>query len=229
MKKQRYALIVAAGSGSRMGSKKPKQFLMLGGKPLLMQTLQQFYAFDPQIQLVLVLSDDHRKEWGLLCRKYSFHLPYHVVSGGNNRFQSVRNGLRGLSGEGLVGIHDGVRPLIDREMLERCYGEASSYGNAIPSIAVMDTVRELFPKGNRMVDRTSLRLLQTPQVFSLPLIQRAYSETSREDFTDDAGVFEQAGHPIRLVEGNRNNIKITTPADLKLARILFKEFHYVHC
>ncbi len=229
MKKQRYALIVAAGSGYRMGSIKPKQFLMLGGKPLLMQTLQQFYAFDPQIRLLLVLSDAHRKEWESLCRKYSFHLPYQVVSGGENRFQSVKNGLHGLLGEGLVGIHDGVRPLIDRETLERSYGEASLYGNAIPSIVVMDTVRELLPEGSRMVDRASLRLLQTPQVFSLSLIRRAYSDTNREDFTDDAGVFEQAGHSIHLVEGNRNNIKITTPTDLKLARILFKEFPYVPC
>lgn len=214
------ALIVAGGKGLRMGSELPKQFLPVGGKPVLMRTLEAFYRFDAAIDLILVLPEEQQDYWKELCEKHRFPVPHRIVSGGETRFHSVRNGLAFVSGAGLVGVHDGVRPFVSQEVIRRCYDAAATKRAVIPVVDVVETLRQLTETGSHTVDRSRYRLVQTPQVFDADLLKQAYEQDYTPFFTDDASVVEAMGTPVCLVEGNRENIKITTPFDLKVATAL---------
>ena len=220
---KRYAVIVAGGKGLRMGSELPKQFLCIGGKPILMHTLEAFRRFDEAMQLILVLPRDHQPLWHTLCEKHAFSLPYLLADGGETRFHSVKNGLALITGEGVVAIHDGVRPFVSSEVLHRCFTTAATHHAVLPVIPIVDTVRELTVEGSRTVDRNAYKLIQTPQVFDVTLLKTAYEQPFTPFFTDDASVVEALGRTITLVEGNRENIKITTPFDLKIAEALLAD------
>ena len=216
----KHIIIVAGGKGLRMGADIPKQFLPVTGKPVLMRTIEAFYAYDSSIHIVLVLPESQQAYWKELCNRYDFNLPYEMVCGGETRFHSVKNGLEKVEGEGWVGVHDGVRPFVSKEVIARCYEEAVLKKAVIPVIGVVETVRHLTDKGSETVPRDSYRLVQTPQVFETELLRKAYAQNYTDAFTDDASVVEALGEPVYLVEGNRENIKITTPFDLKVAEAL---------
>ena len=216
-------IIVAGGKGLRMGGDIPKQFLPVHGKPVLMHTMEAFRGYDEHIQIVLVLPKNQQEYWKELCRQYHFTCPYTLADGGETRFHSVQNGLACVQEEGLVGVHDGVRPLVSTAVINRCYAEALQYKAVIPVIGVVETVRHLTSKGSETVPRDQYKLVQTPQVFETDLLKRAYQQPYTSAFTDDASVVEALGEEVCLVEGNRENIKLTTPFDLKLAEILFSE------
>jgi 2-C-methyl-D-erythritol 4-phosphate cytidylyltransferase len=218
-----FALIVAGGSGQRMGSGIPKQFIELAGRPVLMHTLENFFRFDSAMEIILVLSENMFGLWKDLCRKHQFLVPHKMVAGGRERFYSVKNGLEALSGDGIVFIHDGVRPLVSHDTLNRCLSLAMENGNALPVIPVLESVRKEVDGTSQPVDRNILRLVQTPQTFRLSLIKKAYSQPFDKQFTDDASVLEKSGHAIYLTEGNRENIKITWPEDLIMAELLLRQ------
>ena len=217
-----FVIIVAGGSGSRMGTQIPKQFLELCGKPVLMHTVQVFYDFDPESKIILVLPEDQQPFWDGLCLKHSFPLIHQVVSGGKTRFHSVQNGLSQIDGEGIVFIHDGVRPLVSKKTLERCLETAQKNGNAIPVLPVNESLRKQEGNLNISVDRSQYFSVQTPQTFRSEQILEAFKQDFDPAFTDDASVAEKAGFPIFMVEGNRENIKITTPIDLNVAEAFLK-------
>jgi 2-C-methyl-D-erythritol 4-phosphate cytidylyltransferase len=216
-------LLVAGGMGTRMESTVPKQFLLLNGVPVLMHTIKRFYEFDPLLPVVIVLPESEITRWEGLVGQYSFMLPHRIVAGGNTRFQSVKNGLRKISDAGFVAIHDGVRPLCPPSLVTRCFAEAEKHTNAIPAVRVTDTVREFALGNNFVIDREKLRIIQTPQCFDAALIKKAYEISDGGNFTDDAGVFENAGHKIHLVKGEKYNIKITEQTDLLVAAALEKQ------
>lgn len=219
MKKQ--VVIVAGGKGLRMGADIPKQFIEVAGKPILMHTLEKFYHYDSGIDIILVLPKDQFVFWKELCEKHSFSVPYRLQSGGITRFDSVKNGLQFVEENVLVAIHDGVRPFVSAETLDRCFSVAEKKGNAIPVVDMIDSVREIDSRGDsRQVNREKLKLVQTPQVFLSNVLLSAYSQDFDSKFTDDASVVEAIGEKINLVEGNRGNIKITTDFDLKIAQSL---------
>ena len=215
---KKFALIVAGGSGNRMQASVPKQFLEIEGKPVLMYTFDAFLRFDPKIEFVLALPETQVEHWKELCHKHSFHTNYKLAFGGGNRFQSVKNGLAQIEEDGIVFIHDGVRPLVSKETIEHCYTEAKKTGNALPVVPPSESVRYSDNSGNKAVDRSNYFLVQTPQTFMVEAIKDAYQTASHENFTDDASVLENAGHKIHLVDGNRENIKITWPQDLIIAK-----------
>jgi 2-C-methyl-D-erythritol 4-phosphate cytidylyltransferase len=217
---QKYALIVAGGTGKRMGAEIPKQFLELAGKPVLMHTIERFYSFDTSIRIIVVLPENQFEYWSGLRRKFSFSVPHSAVKGGHHRFFSVKNGLEMINEECLVAIHDGVRPLVSMETIQRCFDSAERYGNGIPVISPADSLRVVKGEKNMPVNRGNYRFIQTPQVFEINLIRKAYQTKYSSEFTDDATVLERSGHEIRLVEGNRENIKITNPEDLAVANSL---------
>lgn len=216
---KKHVVIVAGGKGLRMGGDIPKQFLPVGGKPVLMRTLEAFYAYDSSIHLILVLPLDQQNYWKELCSTYQFSLPHDIVNGGETRFHSVKNGLA-MVDEGWVGVHDGVRPFVSQKVISNCFDNARINGAVIPVIGVVETVRYLDDKRSITVPRDRYKLVQTPQVFEVNLLKRAYGQTYTDKFTDDASVVEAMGEQVHLVEGNRENIKITTPFDLKLAELL---------
>ena len=221
---KKYAIIVAGGKGLRMGGDLPKQFIPVEGRPVLMRTLDTFHACDPSIQLILVLPPDHQPYWQELCREYGFRVPHRIADGGATRFHSVQSGLALVDeADALVAVHDGVRPFVSHEVIGRCYAEAEAHGAVVPVVPVVETVRQLLPEGSRTVSRDAYRLVQTPQTFRAPLLRRAYEQPFCEAFTDDASVVEALGHAVHLVEGNRENIKLTTPFDLIVARALVRE------
>jgi len=219
---QKYAIIVAGGKGLRMGTFLPKQFLLLEGKPVLMRTLDAFYSFDPKIRLILVLPEDQQEFWEDLCRMHKFNIPYRMALGGLTRFDSVKNGLSMVDDGGLVAIHDGVRPLVSPLLISRCYKAAAIYGAAVPVTGVIESIRKVDGDSSLAVSREDFWLVQTPQVFKSELIKSAYNMTENNDYTDDATVAELFGTKIRLVEGTRENIKITTPVDLLIAEAYLK-------
>jgi len=220
---KKFVIIVAGGSGSRMGAEIPKQFLELCGKPILVHTIQVFYDFDPECELILVLPEAQQEYWKELCLKHSFTLPHRIVSGGKNRFNSVQNGLKLIDEEGIVFIHDGVRPLVSRQTIEKCYRLAQKNGNAIPVLPMNESLRKSEGKDSISVDRTLYFSVQTPQTFQINLIQIAYQQSFDTSFTDDASVAEKAGFPVFMVEGNRENIKITNPTDLIVAEAFLQK------
>ena len=217
----RTALIVAGGKGLRMGSELPKQFLPIGGKPVLMRTLEAFHRFDEKMQIILVLPREQQDFWRELCEEHGFDIKHLIADGGETRFHSVKNGLALINGiGGMVGVHDGVRPFVSQEVIARCFREAAVRKAVIPVIDVVETVRHLTGSGSETVNRNDYKLVQTPQVFDADLLRRAYEQEFTPFFTDDASVVEAMGVPVHLVEGNRENIKITTPFDLKVASAL---------
>ena len=217
----RTALIVAGGKGLRMGSELPKQFLPIGGKPVLMHTLEAFHRFDKRMQLILVLPREQQGFWRELCEMHRFNIRHEIADGGETRFHSVKNGLALINGiGGMVGVHDGVRPFVSQEVIARCFREAAVRKAVIPVIDLVETVRHLTGSGSETVNRNDYKLVQTPQVFDADLLRRAYEQEFTPFFTDDASVVEAMGVPVHLVEGNRENIKITTPFDLKVASAL---------
>ena len=220
---KKFVIIVAGGSGRRMGSEIPKQFLELCGKPILVHTIQVFYDFDPECELILVLPEAQQEYWKELCLKHSFTLPHRIVSGGENRFNSVQNGLKLIDEEGIVFIHDGVRPLVSRQTIEKCYRLAQKNGNAIPVLPMNESLRKSEGESSISVDRTLYFSVQTPQTFQINLIQIAYQQSFDTSFTDDASVAEKAGFPVFMVEGNRENIKITNPTDLIVAEAFLQK------
>lgn len=214
------ALIVAGGKGLRMGTELPKQFLPVGGKPVLMRTLEAFYAYDAEIQIILVLPYSQQEYWKQLCREYHFSIPHILADGGETRFHSVRNGLAMVKTPGLVGVHDGVRPFVSQEVIARCFDLAVVQKAVIPVIDVVETVRHLEGENSATVNRDDYKLVQTPQVFDAELLKQAYEQPYTSHFTDDASVVEALGVHVFLTPGNRENIKITTPFDLKIATVL---------
>lgn len=219
---KKFALIVAGGKGSRMGSKIPKQFLELNGKPVLMRTIEAFLKFDSSFQIILVLPTDQLRLWKKLCQEYSFNPKIKLANGGLNRVESVRNGLSQIKDDGVVFIHDGVRPLVSQQTIQNCLDGVRKHGCAIPVIPLTDSIRQLTDQKNVAVNRDNYRLVQTPQTFEVKLIKNAFRHAKNADFTDDASIFEAVGHTIKLVEGNSENIKITHASDLTIAR-LFSE------
>lgn len=214
---EKFALIVAGGSGTRMKGKLPKQFLELNGKPVLMHTFETFRKYDPKIRFVLILPETQLINWKKLRVKYDFNMKHLLVAGGDTRFQSVKNGLSEIKDDGIVFIHDGVRPLVSVQTIENCFKTTQEKGNALPVIPPSESVREVTSGSSRAVDRNRYFLVQTPQTFKVSVIKKAYEQDYLEKFTDDASVLENHGHKIHLVEGNRENIKITYPEDLLIA------------
>lgn len=217
-----YVIIVAGGKGLRMGSDIPKQFLPIGGKPVLMRTLERFREYSKDLRIILVLPKAQQTYWQELCRKYDFEVEYLLADGGETRFHSVQHGLALIpdDAEGVVGVHDGVRPFPSIEVIARCYETARTAKAVIPVIPVVETVRHLEGKSSVTVPRNEYRLVQTPQTFDIQLLKAANCQQYCDSFTDDASVVESYGHNITLVEGNRENIKITTPYDMKIAEVL---------
>ena len=217
-----YIIIVAGGKGLRMGSDIPKQFLPIGGKPVLMRTLERFREYSPTLQIILVLPKAQQDYWHQLCKDYNFKVEYVLADGGETRFHSVQNGLTKIpdDAEGVVGVHDGVRPFPSIDVIRNCYETARTAKAVIPVIPVVETVRHLQGNSSGTVPRSDYRLVQTPQTFDIQLLKAANKQPYNDGFTDDASVVEAFGFNITLVEGNRENIKITTPYDMKIAEIL---------
>ena len=217
-----YIISVAGGKGLRMGSDIPKQFLSIGGKPVLMRTLERFRTYSADLQIILVLPEAQQDYWKELCKEYDFQVEYLLANGGQTRFHSVQNGLALIpdDAEGVVGVHDGVRPFPSIEVIRNCYETAREKKAVIPVIPVVETVRHLERETSTTVPRDKYRLVQTPQTFDIQLLKAANRQPYNDGFTDDASVVESYGHAITLVEGNRENIKITTPYDLKIAEVL---------
>lgn len=210
-------IIVAGGKGLRMGGDIPKQFLVVDGMPILMHTISRFAEWDGTMEIVVVLPESQQQYWRELCREYGFDIRHTIATGGKERFHSVKNGLAVVPAEcGLVAVHDGVRPYVSHETIARCFDAAARYGAAVPVTPVVETIRHIEPDGRSItVPRADYRLVQTPQVFRTDLLRRAYEQEFTTTFTDDASVVEAMGIEVTLVEGNRENIKITTPADLR--------------
>ena len=216
-------LIVAGGRGTRMGGPQPKQFLELAGRPVLMHTLEAFDRWDASARLIVVLPEDQIETWKRLCEAHVFGRIHRVVAGGETRFHSVRNGLDAVASDGLIAVHDGVRPLVAPSVIAACFAAAADGGAAVPVVPVVESVREVDADGgSRPVDRTRLRVVQTPQVFRADVLRAAYRLPYDPRFTDDASVVEASGVAVRLVPGNRENIKLTTPMDLLLAEQLMR-------
>ncbi len=213
---QRFAIIVAGGSGSRMKSDVPKQFLLLHGKPILQHTITRFLRLTPVPELIVVLPPRDRPTWEALCRQHGFYPDLLLVDGGTTRFQSVQNGLNAIrSPDGLVAVHDGVRPFVSETIIHNSYETAGRTGSAVACVPVKDSVRQVNSTGNSSaLDRASLRLVQTPQTFRLSEFRQAFQTPEQSFFTDCASVMEYAGFPITLIEGSYENRKITTPEDL---------------
>lgn len=218
----KYALIVAGGSGVRMGASIPKQFLLLNNRPVLMNTLDVFYNFDSSLNIILVLPSDQIENWKLLMGQYNFHVPHRLISGGQNRFESVKQGLTLINEDGLVAIHDGVRPLVTSKIIQDGFEAAAKNGSAIAAIGLRDSIREKDEKGTKVRNRENYYLIQTPQTFRVDVIKKAYAMAQGKDFTDDASVVEAAGLEVHLIEGSSINFKITTPEDLQLANALLQ-------
>ncbi|MBR3444134.1 MAG: 2-C-methyl-D-erythritol 4-phosphate cytidylyltransferase [Bacteroidaceae bacterium] len=209
-------VIVAGGKGLRMGADIPKQFLCVGGRPILIRTLERFREYDAGLQIVLVLPHEQQAYWADLCRQYSFSIDYTLADGGPTRFHSVLNGLQKVAPDAaLIAVHDGVRPYVSTEVIGRCFDEAARSGAVVPVVDVVETLRHLDSDGtSHTVPRSEYVRVQTPQVFEAQLLRRAYAQPFSERFTDDASVVESTGHAVALVAGNVENIKITTPNDL---------------
>lgn len=213
-------IIVAGGKGLRMGNDLPKQFIPIGGKPVLMRTIEAFYRFDQDINIILVLPVSHQDYWKSLCEEYNFSIEHTIANGGETRFHSVKNGLA-LVADGLVGVQDGVRPFGSVEMIKRCFDAAREYPAVIPVIDSTDSLRKVVDEDkSRIVDRSKIRLVQTPQVFDVNVLKKAYQTDFKETFTDDASVVEAMGVDVHLVKGEVTNIKITTPLDLKIGELI---------
>jgi 2-C-methyl-D-erythritol 4-phosphate cytidylyltransferase len=215
-----YVIIVAGGKGLRMGGDIPKQFLPIGGLPVLMRTLMRFREYSQSLQIILVLPKAQQEYWRELCEKHKFTVEYLLADGGETRFHSVQHGLALIpdDAQGVVGVHDGVRPFVSTDVIRACYEAARTHKAVIPVTPVVETLRHIPTQKNVM--RSDYCLVQTPQTFDIQLLKAANRQPYSEAFTDDASVVEAFGHPVAMVDGNRENIKITTPFDLKIAETL---------
>jgi 2-C-methyl-D-erythritol 4-phosphate cytidylyltransferase len=211
-----YVIIVAGGKGLRMGGEVPKQFLPIGGIPVLMRTLMRFREYSRELQIILVLPSEQQTYWQELCQQHQFNIDYQLTSGGKTRFHSVQNGLALIpdDAEGVVGVHDGVRPFVTVDVIRACFEAARQHQAVIPVTPVVETLRHV-SQGN--VYRADYRLVQTPQTFDIQLLKAANRQPYQETFTDDASVVEAYGQQVTMVDGNRENIKITTPFDIAVA------------
>jgi 2-C-methyl-D-erythritol 4-phosphate cytidylyltransferase len=217
MTKKEYVVIVAGGSGSRMKSEIPKQFLPIKGLPVLMHTIKAFYDYNKSIKIIVVLPASDLKIWEELCEVYNFSLPLKIAVGGKTRFQSVKNGLDMINTDGVVAIHDGVRPLVNTEIISASFQIASLHGSAISAVRLTESIRVTDKDETKTIDRSKFRTIQTPQTFQVKILKQAYKIPELSEFTDDASVVEKAGFKISLFEGSYRNIKITTPDDLIIA------------
>jgi 2-C-methyl-D-erythritol 4-phosphate cytidylyltransferase len=215
-------IIVAGGTGQRMGNLLPKQFIEILGKPILLHTIERFLAYNPKIELIIGLPNDQFDFWKALCIKHGFDLPHQVVKGGASRFETVLNCLGAAQNTGIIAVHDSVRPCVDLQTIQACFATAREKGAAIPVVPLVDSIRQINPDGNMAVDRGRYVAVQTPQVFRANILIEAYKKPFKEFFTDDASVVEHAGHTISLEKGNRGNLKVTNPEDLILAEYYLK-------
>lgn len=217
---EKIALIVAGGTGKRMKSQVPKQFLLLNGRPVLMHTIDRFYRYETGIRIIVVLPGDQITTWRELCEIHDFKIKHEILTGGETRFHSVQKNLDSIPEQSLVAVHDGVRPLVSMDTIHRCFVTAGETGNAIPCVEIPETMRIMDEHGNRPADRTKFRLIQTPQVFKSSLLKESYRQEYSPRFTDDASVLESRGYTINLVDGNPENLKITLNKDLGIAEFL---------
>ncbi len=217
-----YALIVAGGKGTRINSKLPKQFIRLNGKPILLHTIEAFFNYAENISIILVLPEDDFEIWDSICKEFRFSKSIILQKGGDTRFQSVRNGLDKIDNEGLVAIHDGVRPLVSSDLIGASFRLAAVHGSAVAAVRLKESIRVTDQDTTKAVDRSKFRIIQTPQTFNLQLIKTAYQIKEDSSLTDDASVAEKAGHKISLFEGSYENLKITTPEDLVVAEALLR-------
>lgn len=215
-----YALIVAGGKGTRIKSNVPKQFIELKGKPVLLHTIEAFYRYSESINIILVLPEDDFETWKTITKKYSFNKKIILQKGGDTRFQSVKNGLDNIEGEGLVAIHDGVRPLVSPDIIGASFRLAAVHKTAVAAVRLKESIRMTDQDNTKAMDRSKFRLIQTPQTFDVQLIKQAYQIKEDVSLTDDASVAERAGHTISLFEGSYRNLKITTEEDLLIAESL---------
>lgn len=220
MPPKEYALIVAGGKGTRIKSQVPKQFLEVKGKPVLLHTLEAFFRYSSTINVILVLPEDDFETWNNITKKHSFNKLITLQIGGDSRFQSVKNGLAKIEGEGLVAIHDGVRPLVSPDIIGASFRLAAVHQSAVAAVRLKESIRMTDQDNTKAMDRSRFRLIQTPQTFDVQLIKKAYEIKDDPSLTDDASVAERAGHIISLFEGSYENIKITTAEDLIVAEAL---------
>jgi 2-C-methyl-D-erythritol 4-phosphate cytidylyltransferase len=217
---QRTTIIVAGGSGKRLGGPVPKQFQTVKGRPLLMWTIEAFHRYDPTMPLIVVLPKEHFDIWRALCMGHRFMIDHEVVAGGEQRWHSVKAGLDKAQGDGLVAVHDGVRPLVSAGLIGRCFDAAHEQAAAIPVVPVVPSIRETTADGSRALDRSRLLAVQTPQCFHVDLLRKAFEQPYDSTFTDEATLVERLGVKVALVEGEESNIKVTTALDLHLAEHL---------
>lgn len=217
---QRSTIIVAGGSGTRLGGPVPKQFQTVKGRPLLMWTIEAFHRFDPTMPLIVVLPQEHFDIWRALCMGHRFFIAHEVVAGGEQRWHSVKAGLEKVEGDGLVAVHDGVRPAVSTDLIARCFDAADAQAAAIPVVPVVPSIRETTPEGSRALDRSRLLAVQTPQCFHTDLLRKAFEQPYDSTFTDEAALVERMGVKVALVEGEENNIKVTTAKDLRVVGLL---------
>lgn len=220
MERKKYAVIVAAGSGTRMNSKLPKQFIEIAGKPLLRHTIEKFLSMSSPVEIIVVLSDEYKEYWKAYCRRSDFLERYTLPTGGFTRFHSVKNALEYVPDGALVAVHDGVRPFVTPEFLEGLFEEADKCGAVAPAVPLFESIRELSADGTVPADRSRFVSVQTPQVFRSEILRKAYAQSYDTTFTDDLTVVQKAGFPVKTVQGLRYNIKITTRDDLRLAEAL---------
>jgi len=219
---KKYAVIVAGGSGSRMGTSRPKQFLLLNGNPVLWHTMEVFLAAYDDMQIVLVLPPGFLEDGQQIAKTTFAPFRVKIAEGGETRFHSVKNGLAHTPDDSIIFVHDAVRCLVTTALIRRCYEQALRKGSAIPAIAVTDSIRMIADGKTRVIDRNVLRAVQTPQTFKAEIILPAFEREYNPLFTDEASVVEAAGTDIFLTEGERENIKITLPADMLLAEQILK-------
>lgn len=220
---KKFAVIVAGGSGTRMGTAIPKQFLELQGKPIIWYTLNSFLQAFDDLEIVLVLPEHHLQTGLQVIQTTIDPRRIGVTAGGETRFHSVRNGLNHIQQHSIVFVHDGVRCLVTQDLIRRCYHQAIEFGNAIPAIAAVDSIRVETPTGNQLIDRNKVRIIQTPQTFYSDILKAAFEQEYDDSFTDEASVVEKLGVRIHLVEGEATNIKITRPIDILIAEKIVEE------
>jgi len=214
-----FAIIVGGGSGSRMLSEVPKQFMLLRGRPVLMHTIEAFEKSDYNPEIIVVLNVDFHQYWENLCVLHNFTIPHKLIKGGTQRFDSVKNGIKAIRTKAIVAIHDAVRPLLSKQLIDRSFEQAEKSGNAVASVKSRDSVRQYNGIHSVPLDREEIYLIQTPQTFSSEILKKAYKQEYRNEFTDDASVAERSGIKINLIEGETRNFKITFPEDIRLAEI----------
>jgi 2-C-methyl-D-erythritol 4-phosphate cytidylyltransferase len=213
-------IIVAGGIGKRMNSNMPKQFLKIGDEIILMRTIRVFHEFDRSMELIVTLPGAQFETWNQLCEINHFTIPHRLVKGGETRFNSVKNALNTIHQECIIAVHDGVRPLVSQKTIKNAFKKAEEKGNAIPVVPINESIRYISETENKAVARTYYKTVQTPQVFRSKLLKEAYQQEFHPDFTDDASVVESKGAFIETIEGNTENIKITTKKDLDIAGVL---------